>query len=170
MYWADKHVLCCTASHCAQKGANEVAGKLRLELRKRGLDDHLFVNTCGSIDLCDLGPNLVVYPDGIIYREVTTKDIPAIVDHLTGGPPVERLIVSASSPDELQRQRFYATACAHDEPLAVLKFQNLAAGFGFDEAWIAEQKRRGFIAEKPGETESTVVVTTKARDRYRVPR
>src|SRR6266498_3956214 len=76
MYWMNKHVLVCTASHCAQKGANDVAGRLRLEMIRKGLDAQILVNNCGTIDLCDIGPNIVVYPDNIIYSGVTVKDIP----------------------------------------------------------------------------------------------
>ena len=38
MYWTRKHVLVCTASHCAQKGSNELIGRLRLEVVRKKLD------------------------------------------------------------------------------------------------------------------------------------
>ena len=55
MYWTTHHVLCCTASHCTQKGANDVIMQLRREVMRRGLDAEILVNTCGTIDLCDIG-------------------------------------------------------------------------------------------------------------------
>ena len=89
MYWNRKHVLVCTANHCMQKGAQRVAGQLRIQMKREGLDHDVMVNTCDSIDLCDIGPNMVVYPDGIIYHGVGTKDIPEIIDSLReGGEPV----------------------------------------------------------------------------------
>src|SRR5687767_664124 len=109
MYWTKKHVLVCTASHCAQKGANEVVGKLRLDIVRRGLDAEILINNCGTIDLCDIGPNLIVYPDNIIYRGVTTKDLPAIIAHLTGGEPVTGLLLDAEAPEELARRAFFVT-------------------------------------------------------------
>src|SRR5688572_24433638 len=98
MYWTRKHILVCTASHCMQKGANNVAGRLRIELKRQGLDVDLMVNTCDSIDLCDIGPNIVVYPDGTIYSGVQVSDLKEIITHLTGGEPVERLVLTPETP------------------------------------------------------------------------
>lgn len=170
MYWTSKHVLVCTASHCAQKGANDVVGRLRLEIIRRGLDTQILVNNCGTIDLCDIGPNLVIYPDNIIYSSVNIKDIPEIIVHLTGGPVVERLVLSPDSPEERRRHDFYESAVTPEPIKPASEFEQLAANHGFDEAWIAEQQRRGFIARKPsqdGESE-TITVTKKARGRYGV--
>ncbi len=45
MYFCRHHVLICTANHCSQKGAQQVAAKLRLELKRAGLDAEIMVNT-----------------------------------------------------------------------------------------------------------------------------
>ena len=170
MYWTEKHVLVCTASHCAQKGANDVVGRLRLDIVRKGLDVQILVNTCGTIDLCDIGPNLVVYPDNIIYRGVTVKDLPEIIEHLKGGPVVERLLVGSTAPEEIARHDFYAAAVEPTPERPAPEFIALAADHGFDDAWIAEQQRRGFLARKPGgdDTPETIGVTKKARGRYSV--
>jgi len=110
MHWTDKHVLCCTASHCAQKGANDVVMQLRREVLRRGLDSRIFVNTCGTIDLCDVGPNIVVYPDGVIYAGVTPKDIKELVDALAAGQTVERLVLGPDTAAECGRRNLYAAA------------------------------------------------------------
>ena len=54
--------------------------------------------------------------------------------------------------------------------LPAADFTVLAATHGFDDAWIAEQARRGFIARKPGADggPETITVTSKARTRYGV--
>lgn len=166
MYWTKKHVLVCTASHCAQKGANEVIGKLRLEIVRRSLDAEILVNNCGTIDLCDIGPNMVIYPDNIIYRGVTTKDLPEIIEFLKGGPVVERLLLGPSTPEEQQRKAFYATVVGEPGGVPVGEFAKRALEHGFDENWVAEQLRRGFIAKKPSENGDVIQVTKKARDRY----
>jgi (2Fe-2S) ferredoxin len=170
MYWTKKHVLVCTASHCAQKGANDVAGRLRLDVIRRGLDAEILVNNCGTIDLCDIGPNIVVYPDNIIYRGVTVKDIPEIVEYLKGGAVVERLLLGPQTPEEQTRREFYRQAIESGKKLPVAEFERLAAEFGFDAAWIAEQLRRGFIARKPATADEgeAIDVTKKARTRYGV--
>ena len=170
VYWTNKHVLVCTASHCAQKGANDVVGRLRLSILRAGLDTQILVNNCGTIDLCDIGPNLVVYPDNIIYRGVGVKDLPEIIEHLKGGSVVERLVINSHSPEEESRRTFYQAATAPSPTRPVQDFIALATSNGFDEAWIGEQQRRGFIARKPGpDTDSeTMTVTKKAIARYRL--
>jgi len=170
MYWTKRHVLICTASHCSQKGAMDVAGQLRIELIRKKLDAEIMVNNCGTIDLCDMGPNVVVYPDNVILRGVTLKDLPDLVAYLRGGDLPERMVLNAGSPDEQQRRAFYAEAIAHDGPLPVEDFTALAERYGFDPAWIDEQARRGFIARKAVEEGAPllVTVTTKTRTRYRL--
>jgi hypothetical protein len=51
-----------------------------------------------------------------------------------------------------------------------VEFRALAEQHGFDDAWIAEQQRRGFIARRPAteETPESILVTSKARNRYGV--
>ena len=110
MYWTKKHVVVCTASHCNQKGAMDVVGKLRIGVLRQGLDDEILVNNCGTIDLCDVGPNLVVYPDNVILNGVTIKDVPEVIAYLNGGPTPERLVLDANTPAEANRHDFYAKA------------------------------------------------------------
>jgi (2Fe-2S) ferredoxin len=168
VYWTAKHVLACTASHCAAKGANDVLMLLRREVLKRGLDKTIMVNNCGTIDLCDIGPNLVVYPEGVIYAGVTKADVPELVEALAAGAVVERLVLHPETAAERARRDFYAAAVEPEATLPAADFVLLAATHGFDEAWIAEQARRGFIARKPGADggPETITVTSKARTRY----
>lgn len=168
MYWNRKQVLICTASHCMQKGASNVAGRLRIELKRRGLDRDVLVNTCDSIDLCDIGPNIVVYPEGVIYSGVSTNDLKDIIAHLEGGEPVERLLLTADTPAEVNREQVYRRAVELGESVSAAVFAVLSAEHGLDENWVAEQARRGFIARKEIDGVPTVIVTTKARQRYRI--
>lgn len=168
MFWAERHVLCCTAIHCMKKGSSTVAGRLRIELKRRGLDERVMCNTCDSIEVCDMGPNIVVYPEGIIYAGVQVKDIKDIIAHLEGGPPVERLILTPDRPDEVNRRKFYERAVEQGEPIDFTAFNELAAEFDLDDAWIQEQKARGFIAVRDAEDGDgqQVSVTSKAKIRY----
>ncbi|MFN8591205.1 MAG: (2Fe-2S) ferredoxin domain-containing protein [Thermomicrobiales bacterium] len=170
MYWTRKHVLGCTASHCAAKGANEVLMVLRREVLRRGLDKEILVNNCGTIDLCDIGPNFVIYPEGVIYSGVTKADVPELVDALAAGTVVERLVLSPETAAERARHDFYAAAVTSGDPRPADAFTALALAHGFDDAWIAEQARRGFIARKPASEDrpETISVTSKARTRYGV--
>jgi (2Fe-2S) ferredoxin len=52
----------------------------------------VLVTPSGCIGPCGLGPNILVYPEGIMYSNVTKADVGEIFDeHLLGGKPVERL-------------------------------------------------------------------------------
>lgn len=167
MYWTRKHVLVCTASHCSQKGANEVIGKLRLDIVRKGLDSEILINNCGTIDLCDIGPNMVVYPDNVILYGVTTKDVPAVVEYLRGGEIPEHLLLSPASGAEVARRDFYHEVVAEGGALEVEKFDAIASTHGYDAAWISEQQRRGFIARKPDSAGvEHISVTSKAKARY----
>jgi (2Fe-2S) ferredoxin len=168
MYWNRKHVLVCTASHCMQKGANNVAGRLRIELKRRGLDSDVLVNTCDSIDLCDIGPNILVYPERIIYSGVQVSDLNDVIQHLAGGEPVERLILGPETDAERQREEFYREAVAQGDTSPAVEFSALAERHGFDENWINEQARRGFIGRKETDGVPSINVTTKALSRYRI--
>ncbi|HYW43150.1 MAG TPA: methyltransferase [Bryobacteraceae bacterium] len=77
---------------CAARGSGQVLEALRREVNARGLEDDVQVTTCGSLGLCENGPNLVVYPEGIWYSGVTPADVPEIVrSHFQEDTPVERL-------------------------------------------------------------------------------
>jgi (2Fe-2S) ferredoxin/predicted O-methyltransferase YrrM len=78
---------------CSERGSGAVIEALRREVAARGLADVVQVTTCGSIGLCERGPNLVVYPDGVWYSGVTPADVPEIVaEHFEHGRAVRRLI------------------------------------------------------------------------------
>lgn len=168
MYWTKRHVLVCTSQHCNQKGAMDVLGRIRLEIIRRGLDTEIFVNNCGTIDLCDIGPNMVVYPDNIIYGGITQQDIPDIIRFLEGGPIVERLQLLPGKRFEGKRRAFYAELVERNIE-SEDEVTQTALAHDLDEGMLFEQFRRGFLARKPIEgSEDAVRVhpTKKALTRY----
>jgi (2Fe-2S) ferredoxin len=95
-----KHVFVCAQSRpaghprgsCSQKGGNELLQTFWRELQQRNLFDTIAITYSGCIGPCDNGPNVVVYPEGVMYSGVTKEDVTAIFDeHLIGGTPVARL-------------------------------------------------------------------------------
>ena len=77
---------------CAARGSAKVLEALRKEVAERGLANDVLVTACGSFGLCDRGPNVIVYPQGIWYSSVTPQDAPEIVrTHFQAGRVVERL-------------------------------------------------------------------------------
>jgi (2Fe-2S) ferredoxin/SAM-dependent methyltransferase len=93
------HLFVCTqqkpegAACCAASGSMAVLGALDREVRGRSLENDVQMTTCGCMGLCDEGPVMVVYPEGVWYRRVQAADVAEIVSaHVGGGKPVERLV------------------------------------------------------------------------------
>ncbi len=93
------HLFVCTQQKpegvpsCPTSGAFAVVAAIERELRAQGLDDEVQVTTSGCMGLCDEGPILVVYPEGVWYRKLQPTDAAEIVkSHLAGGKPVQRLV------------------------------------------------------------------------------
>jgi (2Fe-2S) ferredoxin/2-polyprenyl-3-methyl-5-hydroxy-6-metoxy-1,4-benzoquinol methylase len=79
-------------SCCAARGSQKVLEALRKEVAQRGLANDVLVTACGSFGLCDRGPNMIVYPEGVWYSSVAPEDVPEIVQaHFQSGKVVERL-------------------------------------------------------------------------------
>lgn len=101
MYYR-KHLFFCTnlrppgASRpsCAQCGSAELCAWTKRRIKALGLagPGQVRVNKAGCLDRCELGPVLVVYPEGVWYTYVDESDLEEIIQqHLIGGKPVERL-------------------------------------------------------------------------------
>lgn len=95
-----KHVFVCSQQRppnhprgsCGQKGCNEVLQTFWAELQQRNAFETIAVTYSGCLGPCDSGPNVLVYPDGVMYGGVTKDDVAEIFDaHLVGGEPVVRL-------------------------------------------------------------------------------
>ena len=84
----EKHVFICTNERksggpkisCGTSGGHELRVALNKELRLRDIDTNIRSNASGCLGVCEQGPTLVIYPQGIWYKQVKGEDIPDIVD------------------------------------------------------------------------------------------
>ncbi len=77
---------------CAAKGSKQIRAWFKDLLKLHGLKPRSRANRSGCLNYCELGPTVVVYPDGIWYRPETYEDVEEIVlSHIRDGKPVERL-------------------------------------------------------------------------------
>jgi (2Fe-2S) ferredoxin len=64
------------------------------ELEERALFGRFKLTRTSCLGPCDLGPTVLVYPEGVMYGRVQASDVREIIeDHLLGDHPVERLKV-----------------------------------------------------------------------------
>jgi len=64
-----------------------------------GLDQEIQLVETGCVGPCELGPVLIVYPEGTFYVRVKAKDAEEIVtEHFLKGRPVRRLLWTAEAP------------------------------------------------------------------------
>lgn len=93
------HVFCCTNKRppgdergcCIDRGGGALRNYMKDRCKALGIDG-VRINAAGCLDRCELGPVLVVYPDGVWYRCETESDVEEVIQsHLIGGAVVERL-------------------------------------------------------------------------------
>ncbi|MDE5771156.1 MAG: NADH-quinone oxidoreductase subunit NuoF [Ruminococcus sp.] len=91
----ERHVLVCGGTGCTSSGSPKVIEKLEQEFEAKGLNDKVQIVKTGCFGLCELGPIMIVYPEGTFYSRVDIDEIPRIVDeHLIGGKPVKEFLYS----------------------------------------------------------------------------
>lgn len=96
----ERHVFVCTQSRppghprssCGDQGCAAVYEEFLWQLQQRNLFNRVQVTATGCLGPCSEGPNVLVYPEGVMYARVGKDDVAAIFDaHLEGGAPVARL-------------------------------------------------------------------------------
>ncbi|NJN74327.1 MAG: ferredoxin [Limnothrix sp. RL_2_0] len=103
----DRHVFICadqTKPKCCDKAASIIAWNyLKKRLKELGLDKpsetspHIFRTKANCLRVCGQGPILVVYPDGVWYRNATPEVIERIIqEHFLGDRPVSEYIIATS--------------------------------------------------------------------------
>jgi len=95
------HVLVCGGAGCISSGCKAVLERFITELKARNIEDEIKVVETGCIGTCDLGPVIVVYPEGVFYKEVAPEDVQEIIEeHLIKGRHVTRLLYERPASGE----------------------------------------------------------------------
>ena len=92
--------LICQNIDCKSRGSEQLGEALKQKIADKGLTD-VEVKPYMCFGACQEGPNVVIYPEKNWYAHVKTEDLDDIVNHLAGGPHVERLDTIDSSLKEL---------------------------------------------------------------------
>jgi len=100
------HVLVCKGTGCTASGAPAVYKAFQEELTRRKLDREVMLVETGCHGMCEMGPIVVIYPEGAFYCRVAPEDVPEIVEeHLYKGRLVERLLYTV--PSEMMKVPHY---------------------------------------------------------------
>jgi NADH-quinone oxidoreductase subunit F len=87
----------CTGPGCHGLGNAGVIRAFQEEIEKQGLPGTVDIRTTGCHGMCEQGPNVVIYPEGIYYVKVALKDVPEIVKQtIQGKKLVDRLLYADS--------------------------------------------------------------------------
>ncbi|HHY62449.1 MAG TPA: NADH-quinone oxidoreductase subunit NuoF [Bacillota bacterium] len=97
------HVLVCGGFPCVAAGCRAVRGEIERSVKEHGLEREVRIVETGCLGPCDLGPIVVVYPEGTVYSRVSVDDVSEIVgEHLMKGRPVRRLEYTERLPSVSQ--------------------------------------------------------------------
>lgn len=95
------HVLVCGGTGCHSSGSDNIIDVFNEEIEKNNLQDEIKVIRTGCFGLCEVGPIVIVYPEGAFYSRIDVKDVPEIVsEHLLKGRIVERLLYHDAIHDD----------------------------------------------------------------------
>ena len=107
------HAFCCTNERppghprgcCKEKGAEQLRNYMKSRMKELGIKD-VRINNSGCLDRCELGPTLVIYPEGVWYTYASTADVEEIIEsHFRRGQRVERLLLTDEQKQLREEQK-----------------------------------------------------------------
>jgi len=90
-----QHILICTGPRCGgERHSERIRQEFRRQFVRQSLPASVKDTPCICFGLCSYGPNVIIYPDGVVYSSVQPQDVAEIVrEHLVRGRVVERLLL-----------------------------------------------------------------------------
>ena len=95
-----KHLFICTNQRpenaprpsCGEQHGLALVAAFKKAIKDKQLNIPIRAQRAGCLDLCEQGPTVVVYPEGVFYGNVQLEDVEEIVEeHIVNGKPLERL-------------------------------------------------------------------------------
>lgn len=95
----EKHIFICTNQRpagarvsCGEAHGLALVAAFKKAILHNGLNVEMRAQRTGCMETCELGPSIVVYPEGVFYGHVQLSDVDEIVsEHLVNNRVVERL-------------------------------------------------------------------------------
>ncbi len=80
---------------CGEEHGSALTAEFKKIMKDKGLTADMRAQRTGCCELCESGPIVVVYPEGVFYGKVELSDVEEIIyEHLENNRPVERLRIS----------------------------------------------------------------------------
>jgi len=99
-------VLICGGGACISSHSHEFKKKLLEEIEKNGLGEEINLVETGCMGPCELGPVMVVYPDGAFYIKLDEQNAAEIVqEHFLKGRPVQKFLWQAPEARKIVEQK-----------------------------------------------------------------
>ncbi len=108
-----KHVLICSGSDCYASGSSKLRDEFEVHLKNLKIRHEIKLVNTGCLGLCDQGPFVIVYPEGVYYSKVNSDDVATICsEHLYKGRIVKDLVfdenlLSENIPKAFDETKFY---------------------------------------------------------------
>ncbi len=81
---------------CGAQGGQAFRDKLKALVKKRGLKGKIRVSQSGCMDVCEDGPNIMIFPDNVWYSNVAEDDLEPLIDALEEALRAEEAGVSGA--------------------------------------------------------------------------
>ncbi len=97
----DIHIFICTNQRsgteklsCGETHGLTLVTEFKKQLKNSNLNLKTRVNKSGCLGICNFGPTIAIYPEGIFYVGVNIEDVKEIIEsHIINKKPVERLLL-----------------------------------------------------------------------------
>ena len=97
----DVHIFVCNNQRtdseklsCGEAHGLELVGEFKKQLKDMPIKLKTRANKSGCLGICDFGPTVAIYPEGIFYVGVKKQDVKEIIEsHIINKIPVERLLL-----------------------------------------------------------------------------
>ncbi len=85
-----KHIFVCenkkeAGECCGGKNSEVLRETLKKAIKQMGLDDRIRVSRTGCLDVCAQGPNVLLMPDNIWFKQVKEGDLQEIIHRALSG-------------------------------------------------------------------------------------
>lgn len=99
-------VLICSGAACISNNSQLIRKKLEEILAREGIQEEVAIIETGCMGPCELGPVMLVYPDGTFYIRLKEEDVEEIVkEHFLKGRPVTRLLWEAPEARKIAEEK-----------------------------------------------------------------